>query len=79
MRKKPLEKIVGWEREKMMVTSIFSLSRNVFLFLRALSYHFSDFKLSSANALNLDQTFCYMVICLLIKQAQILCMGPQVG
>ena len=45
-----------WEKEKMLVTSIFSFSHNVF-YPSKTNFNFSaTFNLSSANAFNLDQS-----------------------
>ena len=45
-----------WEKEKMLVTSIFSFSHNVFLPFPKTNSIFHSHFLSSANALNLDQS-----------------------
>ena len=42
-----------WKKEKMLATSIFSFSHNVFNSIKDKNCHFSKFILSSANALNL--------------------------
>ena len=41
-----------WEKEKMLVTSIFSFSYNVFYLIKRKMHHLSQLKFLSANALN---------------------------
>ena len=45
-----------WEKEKLLVTSNFSFSHNVFYPLRELSVISSNLKLSSANSFNLEES-----------------------
>ena len=49
--KKPFENIVG--KGEIAYTSNFSLSHNIFYFIKDRNYHFVTFNLSSANAFNL--------------------------
>ena len=44
-----------WEKEKMLVTSIFFFSKNVFYSIKDRNDHYVTFILSSANAFNLDK------------------------
>ena len=45
-----------WKKKNMLETGIFSFSQSVFYHIKNESYHLGQFKLSSANAFQLDKT-----------------------